>query len=394
MDRNILGHKNKIDLISIGKYLFYIALMLETLFVLLDKSAYIIQHETWLFRLTFFLFAAKIATTRYSVKEWVALFAFAGIGIISFLITDREEIVRIVGLIAACKGVDLKKVGKIVFWETLLGSVIIILLSLFGVYGDVSITTLFRGGGIEETRFCLGMGHPNALHCMFLVTLILGLAVYDKYLKWYSYVVAFVLNILLYLLTDSRTSVAITAVAILLAVFMHYAKRWRERKIIYILAILFLVACVVFSIFIAIVGVEIPILRQIDIRINGRFQWARSEGGVQFWSLFSSPVNQNYMDMAYVRLFYWYGIIPSVVYLVFLGIGIWKCREKCSYDIFLVIMTFVAYSMIEAHAVSTYIGRNYVFFYLWTVCFVTDAKEYNLYDIGRVWIKKWNRIFK
>lgn len=400
MGVNKVGIKNwknnfaKLDLISIGEYFFYAALMMETLFVLLDKSAYIIQHETWLFRFTFLMFAVKIATTKYSVKEWMALIGMIIIGYISYVATDREELVRIIALVAACKNVDYRKITKVVFWETLVGSLIIVALSLFGIYGAISVTAHFRGGGIEETRYCLGMGHPNALHCMFLVVLILGLTVYDKQMKWYGYVGAFVGNILFYLLTDSRTSVLITAVAILLAAVIHYAKFWREKYVIYILAIVFLIVCVLFSVFIAKVGVEYPILRQIDIRINGRFQWARHDGAIEYWSMFSRPENEIPFDMGYVKLFYRYGYIPAIIFLVMLVCCIWNCRKKQAFDAFVVIMTFVAYSMIEAHAVSAYIGRNYVFFYLWTLCFISDAQEYNLYDIGKVWIKKWNRIFK
>lgn len=394
MDKKILGLKNRIDLISIGEYLFYIALMLETLFVLLDKSAYIIQHETWLFRLTFLLFAAKIATTRYSVKEWVVLIVLIILGCTSYVVTGREELVRIIALVAACKNVDYRKIGKVVFWETLLGCLIIVVLSLVGIYGTVAVTGHFRGGGIEETRYCFGMGHPNAFHCMFMVVLILGLAVYEQQMKWYGYVGAFAGNILVYFFTDSRTSLLITAAAIFLAVFMHYATKMREKYVIYVLAIVFLVACVWFSIYIAKVGVDYPILRQIDIRINGRFQWARSEGGIQYWSNFSRPENTTPFDMGYVKLFYRYGYIPAYIFIAILSISIWNCRKKQAYDAFLIIMTFVAYSMIEAHAVSTYIGRNYVFFYLWILCFGTHAKEYSMYDIGKVWIKKWNRIFR
>lgn len=382
------------QLAKCGEYLFLLAVALETLFVLLDKSAYVIQHETWAFRLTFMLFLGKIAVTKYSKREWMALLGLVLLGIISWVATDREEIIRIVALVAACKGIDWKKTAKLVFYETLIGCLIIIGLSIIGIGGSVAVTGHFRGGGIEETRYTLGMGHPNALHCMFLVTLILGLSIYDEKMKWYGYVGAFVANIAMYMLTDSRTSVLIALLATALAVVIHYGKNIREQKVPYILAIVFLVGCVIFSIFIAIVGVEIPILRQIDIRINGRFQWAKSDGGVQFWSLFSSPENQNFFDMAYVKLFYWYGIIPAVICMVLLGMAIWNCRKQKAYDAFLVIMTFVAYSMIEAHAVSTYIGRNYVLFYIWTLCFMNKEEEYSMYDIGRVWIKKWNRIFK
>lgn len=377
-----------------GEIVFFLAIALETLFVLLDKSAYVIQHETWLYRLTFFMFSCKIALTKYSKREWLMILSLVILGLVSWYVTDREEVIRVVALTVACKGMDWKKISKLVFWETLIGCMIIAGLSLCGIGGSLSLTGHFRGGGIAETRYTLGMGHPNALHCMFLVTLVLGLAIYDNLMKWYSYIVVFVLNICIYILTDSRTSVLITIMAICFAAILHYGKHLRTRKILYILAILFLILCVCFSVFIAIVGVEIPILRQIDIRINGRFQWAKSDGGIQFWSLFSNRNNQNYFDMAYVKLFYWYGIIPAIIYLFFLILAIWNCRKKHAYEVFLVIMTFVSYSMIEAHAVSTFIGRNYVLFYLWNLCFPTDKQEYSLLDIGKASTRKWSKITK
>lgn len=105
-------------------------------------------------------------------------------------------------------------------------------------------------------------------------------------------------------------------------------------------------------------------MRQIDIRINGRFQYGKSDGGVQYWSLFSNPDNQNYFDMGYMRLFYWYGIIPGILYMVTLCIMIWNCYKKKAYDALLVIMSFSAYMLIEAHAISVYLGRNYILLFL------------------------------
>lgn len=366
---------------EVGNYIFYAALMLETLFVLLDKSDYIIQHETWLFRLTFMLFAIKILLTKYTKKEWIAILAAGVIGVISWMVTDREEIIRIVALIAACKGIDRRKAVTIVFYETLIGSLIIVMLSITGICGNVKVTGHFRGGGIEETRYCLGMGHPNALHCMFLMLLTLGLALYQEKINWLGYMAVFLLNLAVYQLTDSRTSMLIVIVTIGLSAFLHYATKLRDKKMLYKLGIAFILGCAVFSIFIAMVGVGIPVLRQIDIRINGRFQWARSDGGIQFWSLFSQEENQNFFDMGYVRLFYWYGIIPAVLYLALVCITVWRCWKEKAYDAFFVIMVFAAYSLIEAHAVSTYIGRNYVLLYMGTLLFDDNTLTKGIFEL-------------
>ena len=349
---------------KIGNIVFYTALVLEMLFVVLDKSDYILPYETWLFRLTFLMFAVKIACTKYTWKEWLCILIMGMLGLISLAMTGREEMIRVVAFVAAFKGIELKTSLKVTFYETLAGSLVIVLLSILGIYGTVSVTGHFRGGGIEETRYCLGMGHPNALHCMLFVLLVLGMALYHEKLKWYMYVLLQALNIGVYLLTDSRTGMLLTSGAILFGAFLCYGKKIREKKILYILSGLFVVCCVLFTIFVGIYGVEFSFMRQIDIRINGRFQYGKSDGGVQYWSLFSNPDNQNYFDMGYMRLFYWYGIIPGILYMVTLCIMIWNCYKKKAYGALLVIMSFSAYMLIEAHAISLYLGRNYILLFL------------------------------
>lgn len=376
---------------QIGIVTFYIAHMLEMLFVLLDKSAYIIPYETWAFRLTFIMFAFKIICTKYTRREWICIFAFGLLGIISFIATDREEIIRVVAFVAAFKDINIRTAAKVTFYETLIGSLLIVLLSVAGIYGAVSVTANFRGGGIEETRYCLGMGHPNALHCMVFVLLVLGMALYQEYLKWYGYLLLFFLNIGVFSLTDSRTGVLLSAAAIIFAAFLHYAVQFRENKVIYIIGMVFVLFCVLFTVFISIYGVDIHILRQIDIRINGRFQWGKSEGGIQYWSLFSNPSNQNYMDMGYMKLFYWYGIIPTLLYITVICRLIWECYRKKAYGAYLVTMMFSAYTLIEAHAVSVYIGRNYILLFIgamwYTVLGQAGGEEY-FFHIGRLLKRK------
>ncbi len=372
---------------KIGEAFFYAALVLEMLFVLLDKSDYIIPYETWLFRLTFAMFVCKIACTKYTWKEWLCIFLAGALGLVSFAVTDREEIIRIVAFVAAFKGIPVKTAVKITFYETLAGSLLIVLLSVAGIYGAASVTGYFRGGGIEETRFCLGMGHPNALHCMFFAVLTLGLALYGKTMKGYAYHLTFIMNLFVFFLTDSRTGLLVCSAAILLAMFLRYGGGLKEKKGLYILAAVFILFCAALTLIVSIYGVEIPILRQIDIRINGRFQWGKTGGGIEYWRLFGSPENRNYFDMGYLRIFYWYGIIPGILYIGLLCVMIWGCYKNRAYDAFLVIMMFSAYTLIEAHAVSVYIGRNYILLFMgamwYTLLGRTDTREEYFYGIWR-----------
>ena len=358
-----------------GELVFYAALVLEMLYVLIDKSEYILPYETWLFRLTFLMFGVKIVCTRYTFKEWVCIFLMGILGVVSFVATDREEIIRIVALVTAFKGIDIKTAAKVTFYETLAGCLMIAMLSVTGIFGAVSVTGHFRGGGIEETRYCLGMGHPNALHCMFFSVLVLGMAIYSEKLKWHSYLLLLLLNFGVFKLTDSRTGMLMASAAIALAGVLRYAKKLREKKLLYVLSIIFIVGCVLLTVFVSISGVEIPIMRQIDIRINGRFQYGKSDGGMQYWSLFSNQDNQNYFDMGYMRIFYWYGIVPGILYTVILCVVIWNCYKQKAYDAFLVIMASSAYMLIEAHAVSVYLGRNYILLFMGAMWYTIVNRE-------------------
>ena len=51
-----------------------------------------------------------------------------------------DETVRIVAFVAACKGVDLRKMLRLTLWLTLAGTVILFALSGFGIFGDFKIT--------------------------------------------------------------------------------------------------------------------------------------------------------------------------------------------------------------------------------------------------------------
>ena len=157
--------RNRTLFSKIAYFCFYAGIVSEVLIVLVDKSAYINPIEGQLFRLTFFLFLIKVCLTKYSRKEYLLIFLFCVLGVISYFTTERNEVLRLVIMIAACKDIDMKKCLKLVFYLTLAGCMVIMLLSLTGIMGTVALTQDY-GRGSVETRYTLGMGHPNALHCM------------------------------------------------------------------------------------------------------------------------------------------------------------------------------------------------------------------------------------
>ncbi len=86
-----------------GTYCFWAAVLIELLLVIIDKSAYINPYEGQLFRLTFLLFAVKILTTKYSRNEILFLGMVGMVAAVSYFVNTKDEAVRAVALVAACK---------------------------------------------------------------------------------------------------------------------------------------------------------------------------------------------------------------------------------------------------------------------------------------------------
>ncbi len=354
--------------------LLYMSVTLEIVIVIMDKSDYINPVEGQLFRVTFLLAAGKVLLTRYSLKEWIAMLLFGVFGLISYKATGRNEILRMVVFVAACKHMDMGKMLKYVFYTTLAGCLLLMALSVTGIFGRLSLETDF-GRGYMQTRYCLGLGHPNALHCMFMMLVLLGLYVYNKKMKWYSYLLLLAMNYSLFLLTDSKTGMLVTCCGIAGSAVMHYWKRLAGYKWVYAAGILLFLFCVAFSVSVADRRVARPInycfinkaVAFADNHLNGRIRdlyygSSTAEGTTDTWSLLSGPDNEYYFDMGFVRIFYWYGILPGMVYVMINVLLLWQCARKKDGAGLVMMAALAVYTVVEAHIISVYIGRNYILF--------------------------------
>ncbi len=372
MDEKIGVRDNRIA--KAAEFFFYASLLVELVVVIIDKSDYINPVEGQLFRITFLLAAGKILLTKYSLKEWFAMLLFGIMGVISYKMTGRNEILRIVVFVAACKQMDMKKVLKYVFYITLAGCLLLMLLSVTGIYGSASLETDF-GRGYVQTRYCMGLGHPNALHCMFMMLVLLGLYLYNKKMKWYSYLILAALNYSLYLLTDSNTGMLVTLIGIAGGGLMRYWKKLPEMKWVYAAGVLVFLFCVAFSVLAAErsfarpveYSFRNPVIAFADAHLNGRIRdlyygSTDAHGTTATWSLFSQPENNYFFDMGFVRVFYWYGILPGMVYIILNILLFWQCAKKKDGMGLVMMAALAVYTIVEAHIISVYIGRNYILF--------------------------------
>lgn len=358
-----------------GQICFWIGIVIEVITVIVDKSAYINPYEGIIFRLTFLLFLIKVITTRYSLKEWICIGAVGLIALISYFINGKDEVVRAVILIAACKDISMEKLLKTVLGITLIGSVLLFALSVTGVYGALSVTANFGRGefpGIIETRYCFGMGHPNAFQCMLFMMSSLVIYLFCKRMQILHFIILWGLNFIAFLYTDSNTAFLMLTAMIIGVVLLKYCKLLRESKTIYILAAAFLIFLVLFSAYGSHTGrgVDEDLIFKIDRLLNGRFQYSHiiENARVENWKLFAIASNEEYFDQGYIRLFYWYGIIPGIVYILGNLYLIYQSYKNKDYALVVIITAYAVFSIMEAHLISYYLLRNYLliwFGYYW-----------------------------
>ncbi len=372
-----IAHTKNGKIEQFGRICFYAGLLLELLIVILDKSSWINPLEGQMFRVSFLLFACKLCVTKYSKKEWLAVLAAGVIAGLCYLSSDRDEAVRAVVFVASMKGIDHKKALRVVFYVTLTGMAVLAMLSLAGVLGEV--WDAGAGYGIKEgsRRLCLGVGNSNALAIMIWALMTLGVYLFHEKMKPVHWMLLGVLTVGVYAATMTRTTFLIMAATLVLAFVMDKSSKIREGSVVYIGGMAAVAAGFVFSLYAAHISNWYELMPDWVVRIDriltGRISsiYAFENGGgvLRNWKLFGDPNYVEYFDMGYVRLFFWYGIIPGACCMVLLFLLMRVCRTLKDTQGFVLVLSFALFTVVEAHAVSVYLARNYVLFLLgayWT----------------------------
>ncbi|MBO5998150.1 MAG: hypothetical protein J6P87_00510 [Lachnospiraceae bacterium] len=357
--------------------LFFAALFIELTAVLIEGSDLILPAEGMLFRVTFILFLLSaviglIKRRKKGIRGMLLMLAPGGTGelciyilagilfTVSYFVTGRNELLRILVFVYAAANMDSSRINRSCLFVTAAGTLLIVLLSLSGIFGIQKLFQDFGSG--PELRYCFGFGHPNALHCMAAMLLMLYFYIYGSVCGWYVYVILGIGNILLYTLTRSNSGFII----VMAAVILNAAARIfpKAGKPVYLAAEAVFAAELVFSYLAAAYGYSIPMLQKLDRFLTGRiaslYETNRQEGTVSTWSLFSAPRNVYYFDMGWVRLFYWYGIIPAAFCV---GIVFWlyrRMRQENDLKGLVFLLCLCTYTVVEAHIISVFILRNLI----------------------------------
>lgn len=308
---------------KIGNYLFLIALLIELIVMVTDNCAsWTIPYRGRLVQIAFILFVMKICTTTYGVKQYAVIALLGLIGIISYLTCREELVIRAVVFVIAGKDVEVKQVIKVLLLGTIISSVIIAMLSLFGICGQV-VDLRHYGRGIEEARYNLGFSHANNVQDTLWMILVYVIIIRGQKFKILDAVVWSVVNLSLYCLTLSRTGVIVCELVVIGCMFANY-NSYKYYKTFILLSVLFTTGiCVFLTLWSAKLSIHESRLEAfLDPFLTGRLEMVSERTDLRTWRLLPLEYNSAEVDNGFAYIGYSYGyLILLILILVIISLA-------------------------------------------------------------------------
>lgn len=170
------------------------------------------------------LLFAKILLTRYTKKEFFLLAPIAILALYNYTVSGNIYCVYTILVIACLKDINYPTLFKVLFYSTLSAVVFVGIMSFFGIGSPVSITENF-GREMIETRYCLGLYHPNIWHFAITRCIVFFCAAYYDKLTIIPLIALLLFNYFIYVSSASRTGFLAASTFLMLIVFYKYFRK-------------------------------------------------------------------------------------------------------------------------------------------------------------------------
>lgn len=358
---------------KISNLFFYIALTIEVVLMIVEKTAVSSAYDSYVFRIAFLFAFISVILKKHDIREWIIIFIFWAFTVFCYKLSGRNDLLRIVTFLMAARDIDLEKTMKYFLALCGIGFSIVILLSLTGIYGEAYLIADYGRGNTSELRYTLGFGHPNTLFGGIYTLYLLWIWIYAKVAKPITIVAVSAITILFSMITVSRTGMIISILTAVIVLIVKIFPALENSKYTYLIVNLCSpLSCALISVYASIcsaysyIGPGYPseslfwtIERHINFRLSNLYYSSEDHGGIIiYWKLFADSSPKNFFDMGWIRLFYWYGIIPTVLIIMLLTFLVYLCWKRRDLWTPVLLISIGVYTIIEATFVSRYIGRN------------------------------------
>lgn len=347
---------NKICIIKrktrLPDYLFKIAIFLELIVMMTDYvSKWTIPYRGRITHVAFVLFVIKILVTEYDMQEYVFFVLLGMLGVISYMTCGDEYVIRVIVYLMASLKADYISVLKVVLYTTVTSVLLIVFLSLFGITGNV-VDIRDYGRGVIEARYNLGFNHANNVHGVFWYIICIYFLVYKNNKKWVDCAVLTIINVVLYLLTISRTGFLLTQMIIIGVLVIRYWKWLYRIPLIQIICVPVYAIVAFVTIYGSMYNIsERELVAKLDRILTGRVEVLTEHSNFKEWVLFPPPRIAELVDNGFAKIAYCYGTLIAAILAVSLivMIGVYIYNKNPLHSMILlsaVLMTFMESTLI------------------------------------------------
>lgn len=316
-------------------------------------------------------FGISFISTEYSKKELLQIFTLVFIGILCTLASRETRLLWLIVVISCLKNIDIKKIFRVSFYIFFGLFCLYLLLFLFGMINE----TITQKGGHS-----LGLGHPNTLHCYILI--IITIYIYLKF-KNYNLIYFFVfniLNILLYLITLSRSGFVTLFFVLLYSLLIRKIQNKEIKKRITIICTILILLLAMFEVSIGIFYSENIFCKFLDSIFTGRLSQANfyyKHFGISIFGRYLEYLSDAnavaILDIGFLKLLLNNGIVSLLLFLVIYLKNIKNALKRNQYDILILLISTFSYTLVEN--VFTYVFMNVSFLYSKYIIFGGSKKN-------------------
>ena len=318
------------------------------------------------------LVAIKFFIDLFNKKCKAYLIEIVLFGIFMMFISYKSKTINyFVYFVLIVVGKDVKYIDiiKAAFYGIFSCTAFVIIMSLFGIIDD-SISSLgFRN------RHSLGFDFPACGANYIFYSILYYIYVRKDKMKWFEILVAFAINLIIFILTDTKSAFMYGTLALLITLVINYNSKFRIYKRIY--TFIMYLASIVLPLFAVIITYLYNENNKIFVRLNGLLtgrlrlgKTALNEYGVKLFgqyvkiSIGEDPnLPYNVIDSSYVQYLIILGLVFFIIMIVFFLCFSNQIGEKK--DIYL----FYIFTILLCHAtfdkIILQLSNNY-FMFLWS----------------------------
>ena len=348
--------------------LYLIAACVELMMAICSECGFEVPYSRFILWGLLIIYGLKVVSNQYSAREYIFLVLLLFLGVLNYISGGMNAILKASIFLYALRGEDYKKIVRYLLGCLVAVSVIMYMRALaLGENDLLCIHDVRLDRGFNGIRYTFGYTHPNRFMGSLFTAIMMLLCILQPKTRNTLIVsgICILTAAVFYYFTDTRT-VFFLMIGI---VVLYDLTAWVDRKWMYNLTMIIFAMSFSLEVALSLLAschVDNFGMRVIDKVISGRFQQL---GNIDFikeyapcyvenWHLFSVYDNQAGCDLGYAFIFYYYGVIASIVFLAFIVYTAVSIYSQRKYYKFAILTGLCTFTFMEIYYFSNYITKN------------------------------------